>query len=581
MKIWNIVIIILWGILLIGCRKDIDRTVKDTIEEEPLVYVNCSVTGVVKDTRGFPLKGVQLQLDNYMQMTDDNGVFYFKDIQANQKSTVVRASLQGYLATQVSFIPIVNNVHILSISMTKSNFTGAVNGLSGGKVTLGKNKDVSISIPPDAWLLSDGISYRGEVQLYFAALEEFSPTALQQLPAALFGKYEGDTIRNINPAGAFRWEAQTTSGESLILADGKALDFDMPFASITEYPQEFEGRLDLLRYDPTLGFWKRDTLANAANARAQFSLSASGWWIMGQAQASQQVKIRLTTAGQEIIPFAKISIWSNGVDLVHFSGQTSDKGLLVTWLPVEEELTGIIEEGRLPLVDRSFTPNPDHPSIQFKLDLSAHTTSMEGRLVDCSGKPVQLGYFKINEDRVFPFHTSSQGGVSWPTFFNTDSILLVQGVDLNTGNSGITDELYRDGTKLKIGDLLACPKDASTFVRLYLNGQAARVSIPAKSTLEQDSSSVIIKVKFENGWLMNLMLPFDFNADTRKALSFSLTGNGVEVITGANVIGDVELDLKQIAKAKNEITSGTFTCKYEDGGERKKLWGDFRVIRKY
>ncbi len=562
-----------------ACREDIDRTQHGTYEDPPEVYVNCSVTGVVKDDKGQPLKDVMLTLDNYMEFSDDNGVFYFKDVQANQNTAVVHAKLDGYFDGSVSFIPIVNNVHLIEIVLKKTNFTGDVDGLSGGVVS---DANVRIEVPPNA-IQKHGIPVQAKVKVFLQSYLPSDHSLPETWPGSLTGIGPGDSLVALIPVLSMRLEVQSEAGEPLVFVPGKAAIINLPALASIEPALRHE--LLLWHYNPVSGFW--DDMGNneALSKMLQGKIGQTGWWLISPKYERTMVKLSLQTDGRIPFPYTRMRVRqsNSGAPLTRLN--LSDKGNARISLPVRTELEFSPENAELTVDRKDYVFEGEEGALNLLLHPNPNIRFMYARMINCEGSAVRWGYYKMQMDSVilsvFPFRGASIDPVKWPVVLHPGafrSIALVGG-DFSTGATGVAVQPVETADGWHSEDIFVCKEGKRSFIRLQRDGDPSTVAAPLEIVNERDSLLVMEK-DFIDGMHLVLVLPFDLSVSSTEAISLRIAGGGFEIMTGMNVDGKVELEMEKVGKSEGDIIKGKFFCKYHTSKGMHSLKADFKAIRR-
>ncbi len=575
----SIFFLILGVVLLSACRQDIDRTEHTMWEEPPEVFVNCSVTGVVKDEKGLPLKGVSLTLENYMEVSDDNGVFYFKDVQANQKTAVVKANLDGYMEGTTSFIPIVNNVHLVEIVLRKINFTGNINGLTGGEVQDG---DARVEFPANAFVQPNGIPVDGDIGVYLGSYSNGSPHLERDLPGNYIGHTERDTTVALVPFHTMHIEAYRTNHERLYLQSGNTISLELPIPGGVDAAALEEAML--WHFDPETGFWDRSAPIVLSGHTIQGTLDAPGWWVIAAMQSKTAVRVSLEMNNRVAFPFEEIIVKDASTSALLAVGRSGGTGLLEVVVP----RGGEVEIGlrhNLQLEQTAFRFEGEKAKAKLLLHPTDLINNIHARMINCEGKVVRLGYYMLKSGEkilgVHPFRQSSNASQDWPMFLPRDSFghVLVLGGDLVTEQTGVTDDYVFVQNRLFTGDILVCNGGDKTFVRMQRDLEPAILALPVRLDTTVDTSSLVIEVDFVDGVHFVMWLPVDMSRQTRKAKYLKVTRGGYQIESGKNIEGDVSLRLSEVGQDPGTVVKGEFSCSYNENGKKHRLEGQFAALR--
>jgi uncharacterized protein (TIGR02145 family) len=435
-----------------SCNKDEETDPTSTNTSSNLFGSTITVTvkGRVLDANGNAIAGAVVKSGSANTNTDAMGVFILNNISANQKLGCVIVEKAGYFKCVRSFVPKTGGNELQIRLLTKS-IDGTINSSTGGTVTI---SNASVTLPANGVTLNNA-SYSGTIKV---SIKHFDPTSANfndEMPGSLVG-VSNNVASSLNSYGMVGVELTDNNGQLLQIASGQtaSLKFTIPTTMLASAPSS----IDLWSLDETMGYWKKEGVANKVNNEYVGQVSHFSFWncdvpnnfvyINGQVINSQT---------QQPLSGAIVTVsstnYGSASDYTNSQGQYSGyvpNGVSLS-ITVSVSCSGsnmVVYNGSLP----AMSANTTIATIGVTLP---GQTSLTGTVVDCNNQPLSNSYIVVNNQVVFTnngqFNTSACG-----------TSCTVQAFGSNPWVSGQSQNVTLAGGSQAIGSLQVCNSGGST-----------------------------------------------------------------------------------------------------------------------
>ena len=179
--------ILLILLFFLACQKDSDVFIPYDDPVLEITYVIGSVGGVVIDEGDNPLTNASIKLftktNSQEMMTDENGIFYFRNVEINAERTYLQIESEGYFASSRNFTPRQSGTEFLKIQLMSTTSSGSYLATEGGLVdVIGGG---TVELPADAVVDAAGNSYIGTVNVAARYLNPIANDIGQLMPGNL------------------------------------------------------------------------------------------------------------------------------------------------------------------------------------------------------------------------------------------------------------------------------------------------------------------------------------------------------------------------------------------------------------
>ena len=399
MKYWSFLIL---GVVLLStsCRKD-KVVITDTviIGNEPVVYINTSITGVVTDEAGDPVSSATVGIEGFQTTTDDNGFFYLKDVSANQNGTSIQVEQVGYFATSKLIYPELNRVSYVTFVLNASKEVGRLKADEGGTVNF---EGASITLPANGLSLN-GQPYTGQVSVRATFIDPLGEDVFDRMPGSLIGINDEGSVVGMETYGMI--------GADLISNSGELLEIDAGAKAVVEFPLPAElqsqapATIDLWHFDEASAYWVKEGEARLEGDKYVAEVAHFSFWNCDAPFDLVNAKGKVQTADGRPVPNTRIVIQRNSAGRNTGTAYTDYGGYYGGKIPAGEEMLLEVYDlcGELVSSEKigPFSADVDLGIIEVEFP---NEIKVRGRILDCNSDPVSEGYarIRVGEPRSLP-----------------------------------------------------------------------------------------------------------------------------------------------------------------------------------
>jgi|GEM_PF-2342494 len=251
--IYKLMSLLLASILFVSCEKDTDgEGGGDTpIDIDRPLSGEATIIGIVYDTQGDPMSGVNVSCGNATGITNAKGRFQLDDAPEG-KGMVVDFELAGYMTTQKTIETKKGAERLVYAAMTQIGKTTKVDATTGGTA---EHNGMSVEFPANSFVTADGSPFTGEAEVEITFVPTTTGRFTEVFPGDFSGVREDGSIAYVESFG-FADVNITANGENLELAEGKRAILTYPIA--TNQQGKAPSSIPLWYYDFDRGQWLED-----------------------------------------------------------------------------------------------------------------------------------------------------------------------------------------------------------------------------------------------------------------------------------------------------------------------------------
>lgn len=465
MKSQTLLLTLLITLLMVSCRKDIDLAGETTTTTTPPIIenytpviksINSSVDGQVQDENKQAIVNATVRLGNLSTLTDEYGLFSFKNVSMNEKGTFITVTQDGYLDGSRRFFPRAEMDHKIVIEMMQENFQFSFAGSDGGNVPI--NGTTSVDFSTNSIVNANGEVYTGEVFTAHAYLDPTAATTADRMPGNLQGVQTDLEEVALQSFGMINLSLQDDNGAPLKIRQGftATIKVAIPASIAANAPTE----IPLWSFDEELGIWIEEGFATKVNGHYVGEVSHFSWWNCDAPFPVIEIDITLTDENLNPVAGHIVAIGFGEDSLATNYSYTNNDGFTSGKVPAGEilllQIRGLCGELIYTTNIGPFTENTSLGSLAIE-DSNLNSTEITGSLVDCNGNPVLDGgvivktgdknYHRDVDNGNFNFFISTCEGIDDLTLTGLDFNALVESdpVDLmvetsiNTGPIEVCD----------------------------------------------------------------------------------------------------------------------------------------------
>jgi len=340
MKVWmlrkyNLIFLVLLLIMSACHRDDLEYFNEVVTLPSAKIYVEVdgSVSGYVYDEEGKPVANARVQMYSASAMTNELGLFFFRNAKMDQQGTYIRVVKEGYLTGSDYLFPKQLSVNYSYIRLIKNKLDKSFESAIGGTVAL--EGGGHIVFPPNAIRKSTGEDYDGTVQITARYIDPASSFLRDEMPGGLMGiDFKGSRVI-LGTAGMFAVEMQSPKGERLNLRENHKASFSLPVGSASMPPT-----IATWSFDEYLGMWKEEGTAILEDDKYIGEVSHFSFWNCDAPFEIIEVCGKVTDQHGNGVSSAKIKVEAitGGVTLGVQYGYTQQDGSFCGKMPKNAEL---------------------------------------------------------------------------------------------------------------------------------------------------------------------------------------------------------------------------------------------------
>jgi hypothetical protein len=469
MKNWIFLLLAL-PLITFSCRKDTDIiTTTGTEYEPPTVIVTADLAGQVVDLNGVGIDDAMVRLGNQVTVTNDAGLYQFRDIQMNAKGTYVTVTKAGYFLGSDRFYPGNGSRNVNRIQLLPKTLAGTVAGSQGGTIEV---QDARIELPANGVVNPQGQVVTGEIEVYAQWLDPTDENLGDFMPGGLFGVNEAGQEVTMTSMGMLAVELYDQSGNKLQIAPGRKamLSYPIPAELRSIAPTE----IPLWYFDETDGVWIEEgkaimdgdfyygdvshfTFWNVDFPYGTETIDITGCVQFDDGSAASFESFTVSVEGQGTI------IWGTTDDAGHFSGPVPTGEVLNFYFGNPCGSGQVISVG-------PFTADTD---LSECLTLqSPVNATISGQVVDCNGDGIDGAMVVLNHNIWYYSQVvvADENGFFDYTYlgcFSTELNIVVYDFDNLESSEPASYTLTED---LNIGTIAACGVELENFLSSDANG---------------------------------------------------------------------------------------------------------------
>ncbi|MFT4664646.1 MAG: hypothetical protein ACI9XB_001592 [Gammaproteobacteria bacterium] len=540
-----------------ACKKD--EITDDTVIINPpaTVFVSGSISGVVMDANHQPLAGASISVASSNVVSDENGVFLFRDIQLADRGALVTAEKDGYFYSAKFVRPTLNKMSFTKFKLTEKVLSGSFESTTGG--TISTNGDATVSLPANGIKLENGGAYNGAVNVYAIWIDPTGEDLYLEMPGDLRGMNTTDEQVQLTSFGMIGVELEGNSGQALNLADGQTATIEMPIPStlLGNAP----ATIPLWHFDESSGIWVEEGEATLQGNKYVGTVGHFSFWncdipndfidltgsVINEGGGIQNVLVQITdnTSG------------SSGY------GYTNQDGIFNGFVPNDVSLTITINDV---CGNELYTAEIGPFSADVTLDPivinNTNTTNItvSGSLEDCDMAAVTNGYVKMEYDGAYSIIPLNNDG----TFSGTNNIcsatdVTLTGFDLTEFKQSLAQSYDVSGTTtLDAGAISVCDDIEEYFVSNIGSESVTFFNINVQTTAGTNDITVTAQdsANSMNGYILITVLD-------ATAINTAYTPSSIQ-----GVIGDFTTNFADCTDAEcDDMTAAFQSLNYTNAGD--------------
>lgn len=325
------------AIIMVSCEKPSDSSGNDgenPIDIDRPITGEATVMGVVFDTNGDPMSGVNVTCGNTSAVTNAKGRFVLENAPEGN-NMVVDFKLGGYMTTQKIIHTKKNTERLVYAAMTPIGKISQVDASTGGAA---EHNGMSVEFPANAFVTEDGSAFTGTADVSITYVPTTTGRFTDVFPGDFSGVREDGSISHVESFG-FSDITISANGQELKLADGIKAKLTYPIASAQQ--ANAPTTIPLWYYDFNRGQWIEEGSASIAGNKYEGEVSHFTPWNIDKPIPTCTLRGKVVDGDGNPLPNAYVRINSTNRMGWLFTAYSDDNGVFSTRVQAEVEVSGI------------------------------------------------------------------------------------------------------------------------------------------------------------------------------------------------------------------------------------------------
>ena len=288
-------------------------------------------SGIINDTDGNAVSGVQITIGSQTTNTDQNGVFVLNDASVYENFAHITATKSGYIAASRAVVPLQTSVNEIRITLLAQNTIATVAAGEASVVSLPNGSTVDFA---GGFITATGEAYTGSVAVSAHYLAPNQLATFTQMPGMLYGKRTDGTATGMETYGMLSVNLYGANGTVLNIDPNTPATLTLPVATSTPNAPE---NMPLWYFDETTGYWKEEGLATKIGSNYVAEVTHFTWWNCDF--PIDTVNACFTLRLVNTLADFYFEIVRNETNQMVYAGYTNDVGQTCGLFPKDENLT--------------------------------------------------------------------------------------------------------------------------------------------------------------------------------------------------------------------------------------------------
>lgn len=236
--------------------------------------ISASFTGLIvgQDEQG--LEGVAVKVGSNTATTDENGIFFFKNISVQNSKVYFTAEKNGFFEGSRTLMAHDGHTHQVRIKMLDNSPIGSISNSSGGTITLLEGGQLTFE--PGDVAYPNGAVYTGQVNVAAKRLDPTTNNGPYEMPGDLRGISSEDEEVSLVSYGMMAVELTDQSGNLLQVAPDQTVE--MTFEIPTSLISSAKATIPMWYFDEDSGDWKEEGTATLSGTTFKGEVSHFTYW---------------------------------------------------------------------------------------------------------------------------------------------------------------------------------------------------------------------------------------------------------------------------------------------------------------
>ncbi len=586
----------------ISCKKDIlNKDKNNSLNSNENAFDNstkikATFLGQVLDENNLPVANAIVKIGNTYKNTNDEGIFYFRNIITPKHATSIVVEKQNYFDGIKTVMCFENQDVYTKIKLVPRKVSGNFNAKNGGRITLNNAK---IDFKPQS-IVNDNtkIAYEGNVKVFAHYYNPESEDLEETMPGALRGINTNGTEKLLTTYGMLAVEMEDESGNKLQLAENKKATISLPISST--YKAELHNEIPLWHLDENSGMWIEEGMSKKVGNEYVGEVSHFSYWNVDI--PGNYVLFQATFLDQNGFPLINHKTKIKKVSNNSFAfGFTNSGGFVSGMVPDNDNFEFSFYElqcsGSLPAVLFNQLFNTMGSPINWgttniNINNAGGLANITGTLLDCNNTVISNGYITINLagfNNTIIVQPDINGNFSASlNICSNPSNYIIKGYD----NISMTTETYgysiNNGTN-NLGNIIACGK-LTDYIKYDLTTNGVTSSYEFKkptSNFNLSYNTTLTRTQINAQFLPNLTTNFSIiglnnNTSLHTLRNFTKFETNTSVVNKNNSIPkDLQVNISQYGSVGSQVV-GDFKGDFiSNTNQIHHIKAEFRVTRNF
>lgn len=530
-----------WALLclvFVACRKDFDSDQLVVQNYEPPVIeinVEASIEGVILDETGAPVSDAVVRLGGLSTVSDEEGLFVFRNVMMDRSGTYLQAEKDGYFHGSTRFFPKDQSKNYATITLMDRQIIGQLKASTGGSL-IGPN-NIELFFPPNSIVDAYNQPY---TSLFSVAARWLNPEAenlFEIMPGNLQGINTDDNEVALISFGMMAVELLDLWENPLQLGNNQKATLTFPLPET--YRSQAADEIPLWYFNENSGLWEEEGQAFLQGDTYVGEVAHFSFWNCDVPYRFVQLSgtILANTPEGELIPIPNALVKVKTSELGCSYGNTDQDGYFSGAVPIGVPLELVIKDDKNcnaiihTMTIDALSADKDLGEIIVTLPQIEYI-EITGSLLDCNNQPLTDGWIQVEIGGRKISHYVDATTFKL-TVFNCDSSseLNIIGRNFNTAEEG-SPQTFLATSEINTGDIIVCGNGLSNVVRYFISGEervypaVAKTLAPKQFIIETTGGSLGLRITFffnsspvgpgtfgqSNIWAIELIDEFDFTS---------------------------------------------------------------------
>lgn len=565
-------LVIIIAVISFKCQKELsrDNTIPAQSNNQSLP-ITSTLQGNVLDENGQPAAGVKISSGSKITTTNSHGYFRIIDALLDKSASPVTAEQSGYFKAYRTFRA-TTGVNQIAIKLIKKTLSGTVNAITGGEVTLANG--AKVSLPANGVTKATGGTYTGDINVYTEYIDPTSNNISITVPGSFMGDDKDKKRVVLSSYGMLAVEIESSTGEKLQIAGGKAATLTMPIPSsiLSSAPAS----ISLWYIDEQTGIWKEQGKAKKNGSYYVGEVNHFSYWNCDIGLPAISFSATFKTSDDLFLTNMHVIVrLVNDTNNGFAHGYTDSLGQVSGLIPANANLVlEVFDLCSNIIYSKNIGPVSENTNLGTIIIPNSvpSLTTIKGKLLSCSNTPVSNGYATIYFNNLVYYVSVNDNGEFSANIFTctgTPQTCEILGVDETTQQQGILLAIPLTSQVTDAGDINACGMSSSQFINYTLDGTDHIISNSANDSL--------VAFNFQNSGT-SFMTYVAGTHSTGNHIRFDFTGDataGVYPLNSLNVINFNRVGLTKpfnvtitaFPQHQREFYEGSFSGTFKDSSD--------------